>query len=51
MQPLTVGQRSTLASLRLPNALQISADVALPGHVVDIAIFGLDAQGKLGDDR
>ena len=49
---LTRGQRAKIADL-VPGgqALSLGVSIEAPGLVVDIACFGLDAQGKLSDDR
>jgi stress response protein SCP2 len=49
---LARGQRAKLADL-LPNAERFTLGVAVqaPGLAIDFACFGLDAQGKLSDER
>ncbi|WP_248917458.1 VWA domain-containing protein [Pseudomonas entomophila] len=44
------GQRLPLSNLIQGQALSFSLSIASP-HTVDCACFGLDAQGKLSDDR
>ncbi|WP_252090800.1 VWA domain-containing protein [Pseudomonas sp. MWU13-3659] len=44
------GQRLPLSNLIQGQALSFSLNIASP-HTVDCACFGLDAQGKLSDDR
>ncbi|NEV64756.1 TerD family protein [Thiorhodococcus minor] len=49
---LTRGQRAKIADL-VPGGQQLALGVAAegPGLVIDFACFGLDAQGKLSDER
>ena len=49
---LTRGQRAKIADL-VPNSQRFTLGVAInaPGMVIDFACFGLDAQGRLSDDR
>jgi tellurite resistance protein TerA len=49
---LSRGQRAKIADL-VPNGQRFTLGVAVnaPGLVIDIACFGLDAQGKLADER
>jgi tellurite resistance protein TerA len=49
---LTCGQRAKIADL-VPNGQRFTLGVAVnaPGLTLDFACFGLDAQGRLADDR
>ncbi|MBX8517805.1 VWA domain-containing protein [Pseudomonas cichorii] len=47
---ITQGQRIPLSSLIQGSDLTLSIDIKSP-HVIDYVCFGVDAQGKLSDDR
>lgn len=51
MQTLARGQRIKLDTLTTDRQLGVSLEIHLPGAVVDYSCFGLDAQGKLPDER
>lgn len=51
MQTLISGQRTTLSALGLSGTVALHAEVSVPGAEVDIALFGLDADARLSDDR
>lgn len=51
MQTFQTGQKSPLGSLTPALALTLSVRVVGPAAEYDIMIFGLDAAGKLSDDR
>lgn len=55
MKPFTRGQKASLASLGLTAAapaVTLSVSLELSGNPeVDVSCFGLDAEGKLSDDR
>lgn len=50
MTPLMQGQRVSVASIAPSKTLTVSIDIA-SNATIDLACFGLDAQGKLSDDR
>jgi tellurite resistance protein TerA len=47
----TRGQKGKLADFGLPSSFPVILDIAAPGMTVDVSCFGLDANGKLADDR
>lgn len=51
MQTFQTGQKSPLSHLTTSNLLTISARVSGPASEYDLSLFGLDASGKLSDDR
>lgn len=51
MMELSQGQRIPVSSLSTAKHLTIQFDIQANGLVVDLACFGLDAHGKLSDDR
>ncbi len=51
MQAFQTGQKSPLSHLTTSNLLTISARVTGPAAEYDLSLFGLDASGKLSDDR
>jgi tellurite resistance protein TerA len=51
MHALTRGQKAGLADLGLGNRFEIGIDVQRTSGSADISCFGLDAAGRLSDDR
>lgn len=45
------GQRSKLSALGVSHRLRIGVDVTAPDVMMDVSCFGLDADGRLSDDR
>lgn len=45
------GQRSKLSALGVSHQLRIGVGVTAPAVVIDVSCFGLDANGRLSDDR
>ncbi len=51
MSTFTRGQKGKLADLGLSDRFPVALDIVAPGMTVDVSCFGLDADGKLSDDR
>ncbi|WP_291425968.1 TerD family protein [Deinococcus sp.] len=51
MQTFQTGQKSPLSNLTPSTMLTLSARVTGPAAEYDLMVFGLDAEGKLSDDR
>jgi tellurite resistance protein TerA len=51
MHSLTRGQKTRLADLGLGSRFEVGVDIRAPGGAADMACFGLDADGRLADDR
>ena len=51
MHALTRGQKAGLADLGLGNRFEVDIDVRTTSGSADISCFGLDADGRLSDDR
>ena len=51
MKTIIRGQKAKLSDLGLSGAFTVAIDLPVNGMAVDLACFGLDAQGKLSDDR
>ena len=51
MQSYSRGQKGKLTDLGIPNAFSVTIDLQTPGFTADVSCFGLDANGKLSDDR
>lgn len=51
MQSYSRGQKGKLTDLGIPNAFSVTLDLQTSGFTADVSCFGLDAQGKLSDDR
>ncbi len=50
-QPFSKGQKGKLTDMGLNGLFTVTVEVSGPGLSVDLACFGLDADGKLSDDR
>lgn len=50
MSNLQQGQRVSIASLAPSNKISVAITLSSP-HTIDLACFGIDAQGKMSDDR
>ena len=50
MSNLQQGQRVSIASLAPSNKINVAITLSTP-HTIDLACFGIDAQGKMSDDR
>lgn len=51
MQAFSRGQKGKLADVGLSGTFQIGITLGAAGLTLDVSCFGLDAQGKLSDDR
>jgi tellurite resistance protein TerA len=51
MVVFTRGQKARLADLGLSTSFPVTLDISGAGITVDVSCFGLDANGKLSDDR
>lgn len=51
MQTFSRGQKGKLTDLGLATGFSVTLDLQTPGFTADVSCFGLDAQGKLSDDR
>ena len=51
MHDMNHGQRLPLQTLGLNGPFTATLHIDLPGAAIDYAVFGLDAQGQLSDDR
>jgi tellurite resistance protein TerA len=51
MKTFIRGQKGKLADLGLASAFSVSIDLPASGASIDLSCFGLDAAGKLADDR
>jgi stress response protein SCP2 len=51
MSSFTRGQKAKLAGLGAGTRLRVGVRAAAPGGAMDVSCFGVDAQGKLSDER
>lgn len=51
MKTFIRGQKAKLSDLGLPSAFSVTIDLPANGLSIDLACFGLDAAGKLADER
>ena len=51
MSTFNRGQKGKLTDLGLNEKFQVTLEIAAPGMAVDVSCFGLDAAGKLSDER